>query len=88
MPRTQGLTLNTDGYFSLDGKRFVPVGVNYWPGSCGVEMWRRWPEAEIQHDLEVLRSLGLNSIRFFLRWQDFEPDPGEYEPSGDSTFND
>jgi hypothetical protein len=78
MPQPPGLTLNTDGYFCLDGARFVPVGVNYWPGSCGVEMWRRWPAAEIQHDLEVLRSLGLNSIRFFLRWQDFEPEPGEY----------
>jgi hypothetical protein len=81
MPKNSDLVLDADGYFSLDGELFVPVGVNYWPGSCGVEMWRRWPETEIQHDLEVLRSLGLNSIRFFLRWQDFEPDPGEYEPS-------
>ncbi|MBN1584187.1 MAG: cellulase family glycosylhydrolase [Anaerolineae bacterium] len=73
------LTINPNGYFSRGGKRFVPVGVNYWPGSCGVEMWQRWPEQEIQHDLDVLLALKLNSIRFFLRWQDFEPQPGEYE---------
>ena len=40
MPQTEGLTLNSEGYFALDGARFVPVGVNYWPGSCGIEMWQ------------------------------------------------
>ena len=75
---TSALTIDQFGYFSRQGQRFVPVGVNYWPGSAGVEMWVRWPEAEMQHDLDVIRSLGLNCIRFFLRWQDFEPRPGEY----------
>lgn len=79
MSQVPHLTLDSRGYFCLDGKRLIPVGVNYWPGSCGVEMWQRWPEGEMQHDLDVIRALGLNSIRFFLRWQDFEPQPGEYE---------
>lgn len=78
MADDSGLTLDARGYWTRDGKRFVPAGVNYWPGSCGVELWQRWPEQEIQHDLDVLLALGLNSIRFFLRWQDFEPDAGEY----------
>ncbi|HEY9075276.1 MAG TPA: hypothetical protein VIO61_01945 [Anaerolineaceae bacterium] len=68
-----GLRLDEQGYFSLEGKRFFPVGVNYWPASCGVEMWARWPAGEIQHDLDILARLGLNCVRFFLRWQDFEP---------------
>ena len=80
MTRTRGLTLSSDGYLLRDGARFVPIGVNYWPGSCGVEMWQRWPEAEMQHDLDVLGALGLNSIRFFLRWQDFEPEAETYDP--------
>jgi len=74
-----GLALDEQGYFSYLGDRFVPVGVNYWPSSCGVEMWVRWPAEEIRHDLDVIKSLGLNSVRFFLRWQDFEPRPGEYD---------
>jgi hypothetical protein len=78
MADSSGLVIDDRGYFSLGGRRFVPAGVNYWPGSCGVEMWARWPEGEIQHDLDVLASLGLNSIRFFLRWQDFEPEAGQY----------
>ena len=57
----------------------MPAGVNYWPASCGVEMWPSWPAAEIQHDLDLVSSLGLNSIRFFLRWQDFEPEAGHYD---------
>ena len=81
MPEPIGLTLDERGYFLLTGKRFVPVGANYWPASCGVEMWPQWPASEIQHDLDVLKSLGLNSIRFFLRWQDFEPEAGRYDPT-------
>ncbi|MCY3021811.1 MAG: beta-mannanase [Planctomycetota bacterium] len=77
-----GYTLGEDGYFRRGGKRFVPVGANYWPASCGVELWPAWPADEIRHDLDVLRGLGLNCIRFFLRWQDFEPEAGRYdEPS-------
>lgn len=75
----EGITLNKDGYFRRNGERFVPVGVNYWPASCGVEMWAHWPVAEIQHDLDVLAPLGLNCIRFFLRWEDFEPEAGVYD---------
>ncbi len=79
MPFAPRLCLNSAGYFCRDGERLIPVGVNYWPASCGVEMWQRWPEEEIQHDLDVVVGLGLNSVRFFLRWQDFEPDPGAYD---------
>ena len=79
MPPTPRLTLDADGYYAQDGERMIPVGVNYWPASCGVEMWEDWPAEEIQHDLDVLVELGLNCIRFFLRWQDFEPQPGVYQ---------
>ncbi len=76
-----GLVLNADGYFERNGARIVPVGVNYWPGSCGVNMWTDWPADEIRHDLDVVRALGLNCVRFFLRWQEFEPRAGEYDPT-------
>lgn len=75
----EGVYLGTQGYFEADGERLVPVGVNYWPGSCGVEMWQRWPEDEIRRDMDLLPGLGLNCVRFFLRWQDFEPEAGRYD---------
>ena len=71
--------LDHAGYFTRQGKRVIPVGANYWPGSCGAEMWQRWPEREIQRDLDLVSKLGLNCVRFFLRWQDFEPAPGRYD---------
>jgi hypothetical protein len=79
--RTHPITLDAEGYFRRGAKRVMPVGVNYWPASCGVEMWRAWPAAEIRHDLRLVRKLGLNCVRFFLRWQDFEPRPGHYSAS-------
>jgi hypothetical protein len=79
MMGTPRLTLDAEGYYVQDGQRLIPVGVNYWPASCGVEMWQDWPSVEIQHDLDVLVDLGLNAVRFFLRWQDFEPQPGTRE---------
>lgn len=74
------LRLDADGYFIRGTQRIVPVGVNYWPASTGVDMWARWNPDEIQHDIDLVASLGLNCIRFFLRWQDFEPEPGLYNP--------
>jgi hypothetical protein len=71
-------SLDDRGYFTQSGRRIFPLGVNYWPASCGVEMWQAWPAAEIQRDLDLLRDLGFNCVRFFLRWQDFEPQPGRY----------
>ena len=68
------------GYFeNAGGLRVIPIGVNYWPASCGVELWPRWPAAEIGADLDLVRSLGLNCVRFFLRWQDFEPVAGKFD---------
>lgn len=71
------ITLHPSGLCFLDRDRpFLPVGVNYWPASCGVDMWARWPEAEIMADLALVKRLGMDSVRFFLRWQDFEPEEG------------
>ena len=72
-------TLDTEGYFQRDGKRIIPVGVNYWPASSGVEMWARWNPEEIRRDLDIVRENGLDCVRFFLRWPDFEPTFGNYD---------
>lgn len=58
---------------------FLPVGANYWPASCGVDMWVEWPVEEMRSDLAAMQGKGLNTIRFFFRWPDFESRPGSYE---------
>lgn len=72
-------SLHQDGFFRQADASFFPVGVNYWPGSCGVEMWVEWPEDEIQADLDAMVAAKLNTIRFFLRWPDFQPRLGEFK---------
>lgn len=69
----------TGDFETQDGDPVLPFGVNYWPASCGVEMWPQWPAAEIRADLDLVQRLGLNCVRFFLRWQDFEPHAGAYD---------
>ncbi len=49
------------------------MGANYWPGSCGVEMLQAWPADEIRRDLDLAAALGLNTIRYFARWDHLEP---------------
>lgn len=74
------MTIEISGYIlTASGTRFLPVGANYWPSSCGVEMWQAWPEDEIFADLDLMASLDFNTVRFFVRWPDFEPRPGEYD---------
>ena len=72
------ISLADDGYFRKNGAFFFPVGVNYWPGSCGVEMWTRWPEEEMRADLDAMINNRLNTLRFFLRWPDFQPRLGTF----------
>jgi endo-1,4-beta-mannosidase len=40
-----------------------------------MSMWERFDPGEIADDLFRIASLGLDSVRFFLRWADFEPEP-------------
>jgi endo-1,4-beta-mannosidase len=51
------------------------VGVNYWPRRSAMAMWRRFDLGEIREDFERIASLGLDTVRFFLRWDDFQPTP-------------
>ncbi len=60
----------------MEGRPVYPIGVNYWPRRTAVEMWSRWDPQGISRDLREIRSLGLNTIRFFLRTADFADSEG------------
>jgi endo-1,4-beta-mannosidase len=51
------------------------LGVNYWPRRSAMAMWQRFDAGEIREDCERIAALGLDTIRFFLRWSDFQPQP-------------
>jgi hypothetical protein len=73
------LSLDPAGGFHRAGRAVVPMGANYWPGSCGVEMLAAWPADEIRRDLDLAAGLGLNAIRYFARWDHLEPQVGSLD---------
>jgi endo-1,4-beta-mannosidase len=60
-------------------KKFL-LGVNYWPGKVGVQMWSRWDPEQIREDLIRMTELGMNAHRSFLFMPDFLPTPHETNP--------
>jgi endo-1,4-beta-mannosidase len=51
------------------------LGINYWPRRSAMAMWQRFDVGEIAEDFSRIASLGLDTVRFFLRWSDFQPRP-------------
>ena len=49
-------------------------GINYWPRSSAMGMWKNFDRGEIAEDLAHIASLKLNVVRFFMLWEDFAPD--------------
>lgn len=49
------------------------LGVNYWASHAGTDMWRNWQEDAVEKDLELLSSHGVNTLRVFPNWRDFQP---------------
>ncbi|HEV8021846.1 MAG TPA: hypothetical protein VGP41_11315 [Candidatus Lustribacter sp.] len=50
------------------------LGINYWPRRSAMYMWQRFDPGEIADDMAQLADLGFDSVRFFLRWADFQPE--------------
>ncbi len=49
------------------------VGCNYWASHAGPEMWADWDEAIVRKDLKKLAEQGLDTLRVFPNWRDFQP---------------
>lgn len=50
-------------------------GVNYWPASSAMRMWERFDGAEVEADLRRCAGAGCDTVRIFLRWEDFQSRP-------------
>ncbi|MFN2460463.1 MAG: beta-galactosidase, partial [Candidatus Velthaea sp.] len=55
------------------------LGVNYWPRRSAMAMWRRFDAGEIRDDFGHIAALGLDTVRFFLRWDEFQPAPDDVD---------
>ena len=51
------------------------TGVNYWPRNHGVQMWGEFSQEERAEDMHAIARMGMNAVRVFLKWADFQPSP-------------
>ena len=51
------------------------LGVNYWPRRKAVYWWSDFDAGEVREEFAVIREIGLNVVRLFLLWDDFQPEP-------------
>ena len=49
------------------------TGVNYWASNAGADMWRDWREDVVEKDLDALAANGVEVLRVFPNWRDFQP---------------
>lgn len=49
------------------------LGVNYWDSKSGTDMWKNFDPEVIDDDLRRLSESGVNCIRCFPNWRDFQP---------------
>ncbi len=57
------------------------LGINYWPRRSAMAMWRAFDAGEIAEDLARIAGLGFDTVRFFLTWEDFQPNAQTIEPA-------
>jgi len=51
------------------------LGVNYWPRKKAMYWWSNFDAGEVREEFAVIKEIGLNVVRLFLLWDDFQPDP-------------
>jgi endo-1,4-beta-mannosidase len=55
------------------------LGVNYWPRRKAMYWWSDFDAGEVRAEFDVIAALGLDVVRIFLLWEDWQPSPGEVD---------
>ncbi len=51
----------------------MKLGCNYWASNAGANMWQEWDPDSVRADLKVLAEHGVEYLRVFPNWRDFQP---------------
>jgi endo-1,4-beta-mannosidase len=51
------------------------LGVNYWPRRKAMYWWSQFDAGEVREEFALIKEIGMNVVRLFLLWDDFQPDP-------------
>lgn len=49
------------------------LGINYWPRRKAMYWWKEFDGGEVDEEFAQIATLGVESVRFFLLWEDFQP---------------
>ena len=52
------------------------IGVNYWPRRKAMYWWSDFDAGEVAGEFDVIAGTGMNVVRLFLLWDDWQPEPG------------
>jgi endo-1,4-beta-mannosidase len=55
------------------------LGVNYWPRRKAMYWWRSFDVGEVRDEFDLIADLGLDLVRIFLLWEDWQSSPGAVE---------
>jgi len=58
------------------------IGCNYWASHAGTAMWSDWRPDQVELDLRRLSEAGIEVIRVFPLWPDFQPIDNMYTSEG------
>lgn len=64
--------MNNETVNLVEPGHFV-VGCNYWASHAGTQMWSDWQPKIVARDLRRLRAGGMQVVRVFPLWPDFQP---------------
>ncbi|HEX6300529.1 MAG TPA: glycoside hydrolase family 2 TIM barrel-domain containing protein [Acidimicrobiia bacterium] len=57
-----------------EDSRFL-TGVNYWPRRKAMYWWSEFDGAEVADEFDIIASLGMDLVRIFLLWDDWQVTP-------------
>lgn len=49
------------------------IGCNYWASHAGIDMWSDWNPEIVEQDFQLLKSIGVRTLRCFPLWPVFQP---------------
>ena len=55
------------------------LGINYWPARTAMRWWSHFDAGEVGRDFERIAAGGFDSVRFFLLWEAFQPEPARVD---------
>jgi len=60
-------------HYNMDMMQKFILGVNYWPRKKGIFWWKYFDAQEVKREFDQIKSIGLDTVRIFLLWEDFQP---------------